>query len=265
MKLCRFALRDQPEVGRSGIAHGDRFYEANEQGEKAIHEAADVVLLAPVGPGSGIRFFEYRESAAGNRFGYSYAPTSRVVPTASEVPVPFESAGLDVEIRIAGVAMNRVFQPEESEELTDLLGFTMVLTAFDREYQGELNDLGLPTADAIVAVAVGPYVVTPDILDDYTQHETPDRFQWEMRLVVNNEEVYEVNDRGSISFNHLLSAGAARQPINSGEVLCWPKSPIPSIVETSLGRFLLPEDLVVLEVGGLGRIAMRFQESQIIQ
>lgn len=262
MKLCRFALRDNPEIVRSGISHGDRFYEADEQGEKRIHEAADVVLLAPIGPTSGVRFFESRDSAAGMRLGYSYAPSSRVVPTAAEVPVPTESAGLDIEVRIAGVSLRDIYQPEGLEDLDDLLGFTIVMTAFDRDYGSELIDLGLPTSDSISAVAIGPFVVTPDILDDYTQHETPDRFQWEIRLLVNNEETFEIIDRSSISFNDLLAAGAARQPVRTGELLCWPRSPIPSLVETSLGRYLLPGDLVVAEVAGLGRIAVRLTESE---
>src|SRR5579885_1938192 len=65
VKLCRFELLSSPGDVKTGIVHGGKIYETDGSNPIAIHEAADVRPLPPVGLPPALRFFRFSDSTLG--------------------------------------------------------------------------------------------------------------------------------------------------------------------------------------------------------
>lgn len=178
MKLCRFELLSQPGDVRSGLVYGGKIYETDGTNPIAVHEAADVRPLPPVGQAPSVRFF---------RFGpvdpsyepeplYTYGNPSSVVGASQIVPVPEFTSELDFEPYLAlivGEAGERLGVEEADRHI---LGFSVLTLLVARDAERAEARLGTgPGRSRDIAFALGPVLTTPDELDDAVQDDSAGR------------------------------------------------------------------------------------------
>lgn len=253
MKLVRFELVEAPGRARSGLIYEERVYETD--GEKAIgiHELGKVRLFPPVGPVAGFRVFQ--SVADGLTYHYRHP---QVLGPLSEVEMPAEVDGLDFDAHVCAVLQDGGTQIDPTEAKGFVLGYTLALTfripsvqEEDRARGGE-GTLGLDAGSVL-----GPYLVTPEDLTEFTlpQDERVLSFGYEIR--VNNDTVASGNVHLDPGIDRLLPLASRYSRVYPSEALAWPKLEKPELEFSELGRLLLPSDRVALTVDSLGTLVAK--------
>lgn len=168
---------------------------------------------------------------------------------------------LDYELEVACVIgrEGRDIDPDEVWEY--IAGFTIMNDFSARDIQATEMTVGLgPAKGKDFATALGPYLATPDELEDYITNDGTN-YQLEMVARVNGREY----SRGNLAAMHYswgqLIAQASRDvTLYPGDVLgsgtvgggC-----ILELTPEAVGGWLEPDDIVELEVTGLGRLKNR--------
>lgn len=168
---------------------------------------------------------------------------------------------LDYELEVACVIgrMGRNIEPDEA--LDYIAGFTIMNDWSARDVQSQEMRVGLgPAKGKDFATALGPYLVTLDELEDYT---TDDGARWRLEMIarVNGREY----SRGNLVEMHYtwqeIIAHASRDvTLYPGDVLgsgTVGSGCILELTPEAVGGWLEPDDVVELEVTGLGTLRNR--------
>jgi fumarylacetoacetate (FAA) hydrolase len=267
VRLCTFRPADGPAEGWPGRVDGDRVVrldapdltsvlarggQVREGAEFAAHE---VELLAPVPRPPSVRdFFAFEQhvaTARANRGGtvpaqwyefpvfYFSNPTAIFGPDA-EITYPDGTAMLDYELEVAAIIGSG----------GEIGGFTIMNDWSARDIQRKEMRVGLGPAKAKdFATSIGPVVVTPDEFSGS---------QAVMTARVNGEE----RSRGELADIHyswpaILAQAARNTVLRPGEIIGSGTVGTGCILEHDDGRWLLPGDVVELEIAGIGVLRNR--------
>ena len=236
---------------------------------------SEIKLLAPLPRPRSVRdFFAFEQHVATTRkqHGRDVPPAWYKLPVfyfsnhqaifGPDEPVPMpHTQALDYELEVACVIgrEGRNIQPEDA--LHYIAGFTIMNDWSARDVQREEMSVGLgPAKGKDFATSLGPYLVTPDELDDFANDEG-DRWRLDMIARVNGREY----SRGNMIDMHYtwgeIIAHASRDvTLYPGDVLgsgtvgggC-----ILELTPEAVGGWLEPDDVIELEVTGLGVLKNR--------
>ncbi len=236
---------------------------------------SEVRLLAPLPRPRSVRdFFTFEQHVATARKhrGQEVPPAWYTMPVfyfsnhqaiiGPDDPVRFpRTERLDYELEVACVIGREGRNIEEDEALDYIAGFTIMNDWSARDIQAQEMSVGLgPAKGKDFATSLGPALVTLDELDEYTNDEG-DRWRLEMIARVNGREY----SRGNLAAMHYTWAQIIAHA--SRDVTLYPGDVLGSgtvgggcileLTPEAVGGWLEPDDVVELEVTGLGVLRNR--------
>ena len=236
---------------------------------------ADVRLLAPLPRPRSLRdffAFEQHVTATRRQRGQPVPPAwyrrpvfyfgnhGAILGPDDVVPMP-QTEQLDYELEVACV-IGRQGQDIDPDEVWDYIaGFTIMNDWSARDLQLEEMSVGLgPAKGKDFATSLGPTIVTPDELENYISADD-NRMHLEMIARVNGRE----HSRGNLadmyySWGEIVAHASRDVTLYPGDVIgsgtvgggC-----ILELTPEAVGGWLEPDDLVELEVAGLGTLSNR--------
>jgi fumarylacetoacetate (FAA) hydrolase len=226
VKLCRFELLATPGEVKSGIVHSGKIYETDGSNPIAVHEAADVRPLPPVGLPPSIRIFRFTDAelALGPESMplYSYGNPASLVGASQIVPKLDITAEFDYEPFIAVVIAHQGYGIPVEEADGYILGYTILNGLVMRDIErAEARAGSGPGKSRDYAMAMGPVLTTPEELDDFIVDESHGR-KHKLSAVsrVNGVE----RRRGDVeelpySFAQLISAASETSTLKAGDII----------------------------------------------
>lgn len=226
MKLCRFELLSNPGELKTGIVHNGKIYETDGANPIAVHEAADVRPLPPVGQPHTVRFFRFSDAelALGPEAVplYFYGNPGSLIGASQIVSMPEVSSELDFEPYIAVViAQDGLGIPVEEAD-GYILGISILNMFVMRDIERMEGRAGTgPGRSRDYALALGPVLTTPEELDDaLVDEEKGRRFKLSGVARVNGIE----KRRGDTedlpwSFAQLISIASETAPVRAGDII----------------------------------------------
>jgi len=301
MKWTTFRTHADPEVDRVGalvgetihaLRAGTRLVDLIKDGQDALlvlgedtirspvstHDLADVRLRPPIPRPPSIRDFasfrEHIEVSMGNlgvslRPGWFDAPTfyftspNNLFGDGDVVRVPGDTLQMDYELEVCAVIGIGGMDVAPSEAHRHIAGYTIFNDWSARDLQAaEMRRLPVgPGKGKDTSTSIGPFLVTPDELDDTMSGGL---FDLKMSARVNGAE-YSTGNLSSIgwSFAEMIAFASRSSPLVPGDVIGSGTVGTGCILELSgshgLDRFpwLKEGDEVVLEVERLGALRNR--------
>ena len=130
VKLCRFELLAVPGEVKTGIVHNGKIYETDGTNPIAVHEAADVRPLPPVGVPPTIRFFRISDAEMAidpeTQPLYFYGNPGVLIGASQIVSMPDITGELDYEPYIAAVVAQEGLVIPVDEADGYILGYTIL-------------------------------------------------------------------------------------------------------------------------------------------
>jgi fumarylacetoacetate (FAA) hydrolase len=175
--------------------------------------------------------------------------------TSSVISYPSNSAAMDFGLTIACVIGKAGINitPEEAEEY--IFGYTMLNDWTARDIQRKEAKVGIgPAKSKDFATSLGPWIVTPDELQDRST-DRPGVYDLSMQARVNGEQRTSGNWKDiHYSFGEMISYASQGAYLLPGEVLSSGTVGGGCLMELTKGAgpWLKPGDIVELEIEGLG-------------
>jgi fumarylacetoacetate (FAA) hydrolase len=269
-------LRLGPEgiaAGRTALEAASRARPEDLRDDGLAHQLGDVQLRTPVPEPPMIRdfyAFEQHVKAARALRGLDMIPEWYEVPifyysntaalSGAEEPVPYpaHSQELDFELEIAAV-IGREGKNIPAEEAPGYIAGYMVMNDWSardvwRRYEAKLS-MG-PARSKDFATSLGPWLVTPDELEDRRIGSGKDeRFDLAMTGRINGDQLSSANSRDiTYTFPQMIERASLGVRLRPGEILGSGTCGTGCILElgTERHRWLLPGDAVELEIERLG-------------
>jgi fumarylacetoacetate (FAA) hydrolase len=238
---------------------------------------SDVVLLSPLAEPPSLRdfyAFEQHVRAARRLRGLDMQPewyefptfyfsnTSEIYGPEDTVPYPVGSQALDYELEVACV-IGRTGKNIPQEEAEQYIAGYMIMNDWSaRDVQRKDMALGLgPGKGKDFATSLGPWLVTPDELVSYRRGSLGDeRYDMAMCARVNGRQLSYGNFKDiHYSFSRMVAWASRNARLRVGDVLGSGTVGTGCLLElgTQVHRWLLPGDVVELEVTGLGCLRNR--------
>lgn len=226
MKLCRFELLSSPGEIKSGIVYSGKVYETDGTQSIAVHEAADVRPLPPVGQPSALRFFRFSDAdiALGAEAMplYFYGNPGSIVGASQLVPYPEMTAELDYEPYLGVVIASPGYNIPVDQADGYILGLTIINALVMRDIErAEARAGSGPGRSRDLAIALGPVLTTPEELDDaLIDEEHGRRFKLSAVSRVNGVERRR-GDTEELPYSvaQLISAASETSPLKAGDVI----------------------------------------------
>ncbi len=244
-------------------------------GAELLLPRSAVKLMAPLPRPRSLRdfyAFEQHVAAAYSRRGRPVPPTwyrepvfyfgnhQAILGPDEELALP-QTEQLDYELEVACV-IGREGRDIDPSEAWDYIAGLMIMNDFSaRDVQAREMTVGLgPAKGKDFATALGPYLVTLDELEDYLTNDGTN-FQLEMVARVNGREL----SRGNLASLHyslgqLLAHASRDATLYPGDVIGTGTVGTGCILELTpevVGGWLEPDDIIELEVSGLGTLKNR--------
>ncbi len=241
MQLCRFALRESPHEGRSGIFHENRIYETD--GEKAIgvHDLSKIVLLPPVQLATSLRVFQDDQY-------YTYRNSANFAGALAQFEVP--EGVVAAEGRVVAILKDDGEQVDAEEAPSFILGYSLMLSLWMEDLaDGERRNGRAPMLAYDLPFAIGPFLTIPE-------GEPGELFKGPLILKVNGNPIAEAQITEP-NFPQMLAACSTRNWLKASDFIAAPPIPCPPITATSLGRGLAPGDTVQFGSDALGLLTIK--------
>ncbi len=194
---------------------------------------------------------------------FYYSNPTVVYGPGDDVPAPGFTKMLDFELEVACAIGKPGKNIPEAEAGSYILGYTIMNDWSARDVQAKEMRIGLGPAKAKdFATSLGPWLVTPDELED--KHAGPGLFHLEMSARVNGKRLSQGNmDRMHWSFPQMVARASQSVQLSPGEVFGSGTVGSGSILELGEAkqRWLRPGDVVELEIERLGVLRNRIIES----
>lgn len=211
MRLCRFALYEDPQTPRSGIYHEGRFYETDGTNAVGVHETSDAQLLTPV----RIPVLCRMTARSSETWSYSFADPAAMAATGE--PLDAGTGPVALELRVAAVCGG----PEE-EGRTAILGYVPIVTMVRPALQAQLESLGLPTGPAFSGGTwLGPFIVTQEGLSEAVQDSEGDRLRIDAVATLDDWEA-TFEDIAPIRFREVVEECEMAGRLRPGELVGGP-------------------------------------------
>lgn len=244
----------------------------------ALKNLADVKLRPPVPRPPLIRdfyAFEDHVKAARARRGlqmpqewyefpaFYYSNPGKVYGPDDEVPRPSYTEALDYELEIACVLGKTGMDVVEEDAESFIAGYTIMNDWSARDIQEKEMKIGLGPAKAKdFATSLGPWIVTPDELQD--RRIGNGRFDLAMKARVNGKQLSNGNMKNiHWTFPQMIARASQSVEVQAGDVFGSGTVGTGSILELGhdVHRWLIPGDEVELEIERLGTLRNRIIET----
>jgi 2-keto-4-pentenoate hydratase/2-oxohepta-3-ene-1,7-dioic acid hydratase in catechol pathway len=245
---------------------------------RALKNLADVKLHTPMPRPSLIRdfyAFEDHVKAARARRGlqmpqewyefpaFYYSNPGKVYGPDEEVPRPSYTKALDYELEISCVLGKAGADIREEDAESFIAGYAIMNDWSARDTQEKEMKIGLGPAKAKdFATSLGPWIVTPDELQDRTVSKG--RFDLAMKARVNGKQLSNGNMKEiHWTFPQMIARASQSVEVHAGDVFGSGTVGTGSILELGqdVHRWLLPGDEVELEIERLGTLRNRIIET----
>jgi fumarylacetoacetate (FAA) hydrolase len=176
------------------------------------------------------------------------------------VPLP-RTERLDYELEVACVIGREGRNIDPDDALDYIAGFTIMNDWSARDLQAEEMSVGLgPAKGKDFATSLGPWIVTPDELENYV-NDDGDRWRLEMIARVNGRP-YSRGNLGDMHYTwaQIIAHASRDATLYPGDVLgsgTVGSGCILELTPEAVGGWLEPDDVVELEVAGLGTLKNR--------
>lgn len=240
---------------------------------------ADIELLAPITPRSFRDFyaFEQHVRSARKKRGLEMVPewydapvfyfsnTSSIVGPDVPIRKPSETKELDYELEIAAIIGKEGGDIPIEQADSYILGFTILNDWSARDIQRHEMKVGLgPAKGKDFATSIGPYLVTPDDLEDRIVDKTRGhRYDLAMTAQVNGQAYSQGNLRDmNWTFAELIAQASHNTVLRPGDLIGSGTVGTGCITEFPEGTYpwLQPGDTVRLEIERLGVLENRVVE-----
>jgi fumarylacetoacetate (FAA) hydrolase len=187
---------------------------------------------------------------------FYYSNPGRVYGPDDEVPRPSYTKALDYELEIACVLGKTGVDVREEDAETFIAGYTIMNDWSARDIQEKEMKIGLGPAKAKdFATSLGPWIVTPDELQD--RKSGKERFDLAMKARVNGKQLSNGNMKSiHWTFPQMIARASQSVEVRAGDVFGSGTVGTGSILELGqdVHRWLLPGDEVELEIERLGTL-----------
>jgi fumarylacetoacetate (FAA) hydrolase len=238
---------------------------------RAFKSLVDVRLRAPVTRPALVRdfyAFEDHVKAARARRGlqmpqewyefpaFYYSNPGKVYGPDDSVPRPIYTKALDYELEIACVLGKTGTDIREEEAEDFIAGYTIMNDWSARDIQEKEMKIGLGPAKAKdFATSLGPWIVTPDELQD--RRLGKGRFDLNMSARVNGRQLSNGNMKSiHWTFPQMIARASQSVEVHAGDIFGSGTVGTGSILELGpdVHRWLVPGDAVELEIERLGAL-----------
>jgi fumarylacetoacetate (FAA) hydrolase len=193
---------------------------------------------------------------------FYYSNSNAVYGPDDEVPVPSYTKALDFELEVACVIGKAGRNISEPDAASHIAGYTLMNDWSARDVQEKEMKVGLGPAKAKdFATSLGPWLVTPDEMQD--RQVAPGVFRLAMTAKVNGKLL----SNGEMSkmhwtFPQMIARASQSVTLQPGDIIGSGTVGTGSILELGqeVHRWLLPSDVVELEVERLGVLRNRIVE-----
>ncbi len=194
---------------------------------------------------------------------FYYSNPGKVYGPEDEVPRPSYTKALDYELEVACVLGKTGIDVSEDEAESFIAGYSIMNDWSARDVQEKEMKIGLGPAKAKdFATSLGPWIVTPDELQD--KRASGGRFDLTMRARVNGKQLSNGNMRTiHWTFPQMIARASQSVELHAGEVFGSGTVGTGSILELGpeVHHWLNPGDVVELEIERLGTLRNRIIES----
>jgi fumarylacetoacetate (FAA) hydrolase len=196
---------------------------------------------------------------------FYFSNTAGIVGPNAPVRKPPETNALDYELEIAVVVGERGSDIAVEEADAHVAGFTILNDWSARDIQRREMKVGLgPAKGKDFATSIGPYLVTPDELEDRVlpDRSRGKRYDLEMTASVNGREYSRGNAKTMHwTFAELIAHASRNTVLNPGDLIGSGTVGTGCIVEFPEGTYpwLQPGDVVRLEIERLGVLENRVE------
>jgi 2-keto-4-pentenoate hydratase/2-oxohepta-3-ene-1,7-dioic acid hydratase in catechol pathway len=194
---------------------------------------------------------------------FYYSNPGKVYGPDDEVPCPAYTKAMDYELEIACVLGKTGIDIREEEAESFIAGYTIMNDWSARDIQAKEMKIGLGPAKAKdFATSLGPWIVTPDELQD--RKSGKGRFDLVMKARVNRRELSDGNMSSMHwTFSQMISRASQAVEVHAGDVFGSGTVGMGSLLELGqdVHRWLRPGDEVELEIERLGTLRNRIIDS----
>jgi 2-keto-4-pentenoate hydratase/2-oxohepta-3-ene-1,7-dioic acid hydratase in catechol pathway len=245
---------------------------------RTFRELSDLRLRTPISHPPVVRdfyAFEDHVKAARARRGlemppewyefpaFYYSNPGKVYGPDDDVPCPAYTKAMDYELEIACILGRTGIDIREEEAESFIAGYTIMNDWSARDIQAKEMKIGLGPAKAKdFATSLGPWIVTPDELQD--RKSGKGRFDLTMKARVNGKELSHGNMNSlHWTFSQMIARASQAVEVHAGDVFGSGTVGTGSLLEMGqdVHRWLRPGDEVELEIERLGTLRNRIIES----
>lgn len=223
VKLCRFELKSEPGIIRSGMVYSGKIYETDGAEAIGVHEAADVRPLAPIPTPPSIRIFRCDLGDDSGEPGFFYGNPGSVVGPSQIVNLPDIESEFAIRSYLGATIVGAGYQVNVEEAEAMILGLTLVniLTATTLEAQERARGIGIGRSHDL-GIAIGPVLTTPDDLDDVmVMTDNGILYKLECSIKINQVEVAKANfEEFTISMVDAVRIASETCTLHPGDVFC---------------------------------------------
>jgi 2-keto-4-pentenoate hydratase/2-oxohepta-3-ene-1,7-dioic acid hydratase in catechol pathway len=265
VKLCRFELKSEPGIVRSGMVFSGKIYETDGAEAVAVYEAGEVRPLAPITKAPAVRLFR-SDLQPGFLPGmdesdpyYFCVNPSGFGSASSLLPYPDGVGVVEVDAYLAAVVVSDAFQIDLAIADDIILGYTLMAVLVGRSLEtaerkaggiGKSNDLG---------GVIGPVLTTPDELEERVSSDDRGRkFDLQTTVRLNSVERGRGNtDLLPFSAAQAIASVSMHAPVRSGDVFAF--GPLATL---DADLTVDPGDEFQIAVDSLGTLTLKLEEHQ---
>lgn len=222
MKLCRFELKSEPGVVRSGMVYSGKIYETDGTEAIGVHEAGDVRPLAPVPIPPSIRIFR-SDLGEEDTPSFYYGNPGAVVGPSQVINLPEVDSQFVVRSYLGATIAGSGYQVNDEEAEAMLLGLTLVniVTAKTIEDEERRKGLGIGRSQDF-GIAIGPVITTPDDLDDVmVMTRNGILYKLECSIKINQVERAKAHfEEFTVSMVEAIRSASETCTLRPGEIFC---------------------------------------------
>lgn len=194
---------------------------------------------------------------------FYYSNPGKIYGPDDDVPRPSFTSALDYELEIACILGKDGKDVREKEAESLIAGYTIMNDWSARDIQMKEMKIGLGPAKAKdFATSIGPWIVTPDELQD--KRVGTYRFDLSMKARVNGKQLSSGNMRDiHWTFPQMIARASEDVEVHAGEIFGSGTVGTGSLLELGqeINPWLKPEDRVELEIERLGVLRNRIIET----
>ena len=222
MKLCRFELKSEPGVVRSGMVYSGKVYETDGSEAIGVHEAVDIRPLAPVPTPPSIRIFR-SDLGETDEPAFFYGNPGAVVGPSQIINLPDIDSEFIVRSYLGATIVGSGYQVNDEEAEAMILGLTLVniVTAKTLEEEERKHGQGFGRSHDL-GIAIGPVLTTPDDLDDVmVMTKNGILYKLECSIKINQVERAKANfEEFTISMVEAVRFASETCTLRAGDIFC---------------------------------------------